>query len=249
MQEFLNHVIIVTGAARGIGRVIADTLSRHGAHVVIADIAVQEGQQAATAIGSQGGSASFIELDITDPLACSDVADRVNREFGRIDALVNNAGLDGPRGRGWEIDDHSWTHVINVDLNGPWRCTRAVIPKMMEQRRGRVVFISSIAARVPGAEVSPAYAAAKAGLIGLTVALSAQLEPYGILVNAIMPGATGNTGYPTPDAEKEAYLARHPLGFGGPQPIADGVLYLLGSSGNWTSGAALNISGGNFRGI
>ena len=249
MRDLAKQVVIVTGAAQGIGRCIADTLAARGAHVIVADIAVREGLKATAELVDRGDLADFRELDITDPKACAALANDVARVFGRIDALVNNAGLDGPRGRAWEIEEDAWRHVIDVDLNGPWWCTRAVLPQMMEQKRGRIVFISSIAARLPGLAVSPAYATSKAGLIGLTVALSAQVEPFGILVNAIMPGATGNTGYPTPEADKQAYLAQYPLGFGGPQPVADGVLYLLADSGKWISGAALNISGGNFRGL
>jgi 3-oxoacyl-[acyl-carrier protein] reductase len=249
MRDLAEQVVIVTGAARGIGRCIADTVAARGARGIVADIAAEEGVEVASDIVARGGLADFRKLDITDPRACANLADSVAREFGRIDALVNNAGLDGPRGRAWEIEEDAWREVIDVDLNGPWWCTRAVLPQMIEQRKGRIVFISSIAARVPSLVVSPAYATSKAGLLGLTVALSAQVEPFGILVNAIMPGPTGNTGFPTPDAEKRAYLAQYSLGFGGAQPIADGVLYLLADSGNWISGTALNISGGNFRGL
>jgi 3-oxoacyl-[acyl-carrier protein] reductase len=120
---------------------------------------------------------------------------------------------------------------------------------MMKQKKGRIVFISSLAARLGSSRHSPAYATAKAGLVGLTVSLSSQMEEFGVLVNAITPGPTGNTGYPTADEVKQAYLAQQPLGFGGPAPIAEGVLYLLSSAGDWMSGSVLNISGGLFRGL
>ncbi|TIM17557.1 MAG: SDR family oxidoreductase, partial [Mesorhizobium sp.] len=91
----------------------------------------------------------------------------------------NNAGLDAPHGQAGMIDEAHWRHVIEVDLNGAWWCSRAVIPAMMESRAGRIIFISSLAARVGSPTLSPAYATAKAGLIGLTVSLSSQLEPHG----------------------------------------------------------------------
>jgi 3-oxoacyl-[acyl-carrier protein] reductase len=250
MGELSEKVVVVTGAARGIGRCIAETLAKDGARVVLGDMRGAEAEAVAAVLAAQGFAAQAITLDIADPAGVQAMADAVLAQYGRVDALVNNAGLDAPPGVPWEIDEAAWRRVIDVDLNGAWWCTRAFLPAFMAQRAGRVVFISSVAARVPGdGDTSPAYAAAKAGLIGLTVALSAQLEPYGILVNAIAPGPTGSTGQPYSEAACRAYEERHPLGFGGPQPIADGVKYLLASSGDWLSGAVLNISGGEVRGV
>ena len=112
-----------------------------------------------------------------------------------------------------------------------------------------MVIISSVAARAGSQIYSPAYAAAKAGLLGLTVGLAVQLEPFGILVNAITPGPTGSTGTPLTETERSEYIAAHPLGFGGAQPIADAVTYLLKGSGDWVSGAVMNVNGGDWRGI
>ncbi|RTM08866.1 MAG: SDR family NAD(P)-dependent oxidoreductase [Hyphomicrobiales bacterium] len=249
MSGFEGKTVIVTGAARGIGRRIAERTAAEGAHVVVADILSDEAAVVAETILSNGGQASHCHLDITDPASASRLADEVLASHGRIDALVNNAGLDAPHGQAWEIDEAHWRHVIEVDLNGAWWCSRAVIPAMMGRRAGRIIFISSLASRIGAPSLSPAYATAKAGLIGLTVSLSSQLEPHGILVNAITPGPTGDTGRPYSDEGRDAYLAAHPLGFGGAQPIAEGVLHLLGKGGEWMSGSILNISGGHFRGI
>ncbi|RWI88947.1 SDR family NAD(P)-dependent oxidoreductase [Mesorhizobium sp.] len=247
--DFSGEVVIVTGSARGIGRAIATRVAQHGAHVVVADILREESEATAGQISAAGFAASAYFVDIGQPTSVNDLMESVLERHGRIDALVNNAGLDAPRGKAWEIDEAHWRHVIEIDLNGAWWCSRAVLPAMVKQKKGRIIFISSLAARLGSKNHSPAYATAKAGLVGLTVSLSCQVEEFGILVNAITPGPTGNTGYPTADDVKRAYVLQQPLGFGGADPIADGVLYLLGQGGNWISGSVLNISGGLFRGF
>jgi NAD(P)-dependent dehydrogenase (short-subunit alcohol dehydrogenase family) len=248
-MDLTDKVVVVTGAARGIGRATAGTLARNGAKVVLADLLEDEGEAAAQELRSAGLDALAHPVDVADPASAERLAAAVLGAAGRIDGLVNNAGLDAPLGEAWTTDEAEWRRIMEVDLNGAWWCSRAVLPAMMEQRSGRIVMISSVSARIGSGHISPAYSTAKAGLIGMTVGLSAQVEPYGIRVNAITPGPTGDTGRPYSPEGREAYLAEHPLGFGGPQPIADGVLYLLGSSGDWVSGAVLNISGGQQRGI
>jgi NAD(P)-dependent dehydrogenase (short-subunit alcohol dehydrogenase family) len=247
--ELADKVVIVTGAARGIGRVTATTLAAQGARVVIADIDAAAGETAAAELRGDGLAADAHPVDVGDVPSVEALVAAVLRDRGRIDGLVNNAGLDAPLGEAWSTDEQEWRRIIEIDLNGAWWCSRAVLPAMMEQRYGRIVNISSVSARIASTHISPAYSTAKAGLIGLTVGLSAQVEPYGIRVNAITPGPTGDTGRPYSPEGRAAYLAEHPLGFGGAQPIADGVRYLLAPSGDWVSGAVLNISGGQQRGI
>lgn len=249
MTTLTEQVVIVTGAASGIGRCTAQTLAARGARVVLADIAEARAREATAEIVANGGTATAVHVDITDLASAEDMAAAAVDAYGRIDALVACAGLDAPHGLPTEIDEAHWRHVIDVDLTGAWWTAKAVLPHMVAQQRGRIVFISSVAARISGAPTSPAYATAKAGLLGLTVSLATTLESDGILVNAITPGPTGSTGRPYSKEGAEAYLRDHPLGFGGPQPVADGVAYLLDSSGDWSSGTVLNISGGNHRGI
>ncbi len=249
MNELEGQVVIVTGAARGVGACIAQTLVREGARVALADILSDHAKAKAEELAGHGGDAIGVPVDIIDGASVEVMVKTVMARFGRVDALVNNAGLDAPPGLPWEIDETHWRRVVDIDLTGAWLCTRALLPALMEQRAGRIVFISSTAARLPGSgDTSPAYAAAKAGLIGLTIALSAQMEPYGILVNAIAAGPTGTTGQPWSTDARRAYLRDHPLGLAGPQPIADAVQYLLSPSGDWLSGTVLNVSGGAVRG-
>lgn len=248
-EDLRDRVVIVTGAAQGIGRCTAETLARAGASLLLADIQADKLTALAADVRASGGRAESTAVDITDTRQTAEMAAAALRHYGRIDALVCSAGLDAQPGLAWRIDETHWRRLIDVDLNGTWWCVKAVLSTMMAQRSGRIVLISSTSARTGGKTSSPAYSAAKAALLGLTVSLSLQLEEHGIRVNAITPGATGSTGTPMTPEERRSYLANHPLGFGGPQPVAEAVTYLIKPSGDWVSGAVLNVSGGRWRGI
>ena len=249
MSELNGQVAIVTGAAQGIGECIARDLASDGARILLCDIQEDKVASVAKSMRDEGMQAESIGIDISDPSQAEEMVARALEVFGQVDALVNNAGLDAPPGHAWEISESHWREVIDVDLSGAWWCTRAVLPHMRKRRCGRIVMISSISARMASPETSPAYSAAKAGLIGLTISLSVQLEGQGILVNAITPGATGSTGTPLSEAERNLYSLVLPLGTGGPEPMAEAVRFLLRPSGDWISGAVLNISGGALRGM
>jgi NAD(P)-dependent dehydrogenase (short-subunit alcohol dehydrogenase family) len=249
MSELADVVVVVTGAAQGVGQCIAGTLARAGARVLAADIQEAKVSMVARDLEEQGGDVRATYVDIADPESARRMIRTALRLFGRVDGLVNNAAIDAPPGLAWELDEAHWRRLIDVDLSGPWWCISAVLPHMMERQKGKIVTISSISARLGGARYSVAYAAAKAGLIGLTVGLAVQLEQFGIRVNAIAPGGIGSTGTPLTDAERSESLTRYPLGFGGPQPTADAVRYLLGGSGDFVSGAVMNVSGGRVRGV
>ena len=249
MAELSDSVVIVTGAAQGIGECIARTLASADATLLLADIQEAKVAGVAASLRQAGARVESVGVDIGDPRLTDAMVAAALRHFGRVDGLVNDAGLDAPPGLAWEIDEAHWRRLIDVDLSGPWWCIKSVLPHMLARRRGKIVTISSVQARIGSPRYSPAYAAAKAGLIGLTVGLSAQLEPHGILVNAIAPGAIGTTGTPMAEEEAQAYLRSFPLGFGGPQPVADAVRFLLGPSGDWLSGVVLNVSGGRVRGM
>lgn len=248
MPELTDNVIIVTGAAQGIGESIAQILAADGATLLLADLQEKKVASVAKAIGEGGGRVKSVYVDIADPKLCEAMVAAALQEFGRVDGLVNNAGIDAPPGMAWEIDEAHWRKLIDVDLNGAWWCIKAVLPHMMERHTGKIVNVSSVTARRGSPMYSVAYSAAKAGLIGLTIGLSVQLEQFGILVNAITPGATG-TGTPMTEEQLQAFLASHPLGIGGPEPIGYAVRYLLRSSGNFASGAVMNVSGGDVRGM
>lgn len=248
MTTTFERVVLVTGAAQGIGKAIAHSLASRGATVALADIDYDKVSEVGESIAKDGGKARTYHVDVADKAAVAELVDAVTGDFGSVDALVNNGGLDAQPGRALEIDGAHWNRLIDIDLSGQWWCTQAVLPGMVERRYGRIVYVSSSSVYIGGQNISPAYCAAKSGLIGLTVALATQVEQHNVLVNCLMPGPTGNTGTPMDPGDVPAYLENHPLGFGGPQPLVDATHYLLDSSGDWVSGAILNVSGGRLRG-
>lgn len=246
-EGLTGKVALVTGAAQGIGLCIARFLAGDGAITVLADIQAAKATHAASELTEQGLRAAGLAIDITDSVSVRNAVDSVIQAFGAVDVLVNNAGIDAPPGLAWELGDEHWKTIVDTDLTGAWLCSKAVIPHMIRRGSGRIIFISSIASRRGSQHVSVAYNAAKAGLLGLAIGLSAQLERHGIRVNAITPGPTG-TGRPMSPEARRAQNAEFPLGVGGPEPVAHACLYLARASGDWVSGSVLNVSGGRWRG-
>lgn len=242
-----NRICLITGAAQGIGRSIAEHLCRAGASAVLADVQTDKSEAVARELRASGHTANAIAVDIRELEAAREMVAQTLALHGRIDVLINNAGLDHPPGFTWELGPQHWNDVIDIDLTGQWWCTMAVLPHMIAKKSGRIIFISSVAARRGGTSGSVAYNAAKAGLIGLTIGLSAQLESSGILVNAIAPGPTGTGPAMTPQ-QIDAYREIYPMGIVGPEPVARACEYLIGPGGDWISGAVLNVSGGGWRG-
>jgi NAD(P)-dependent dehydrogenase (short-subunit alcohol dehydrogenase family) len=242
-----HPVIIVTGAAGGIGRVIAGTFAQQGYRVMLADIRADEAAKVASEICAAGGEATSTPVDITSASSIAGLVEATIAQFGGVDVLVHAAGLDAPRANVWELDEALWDRIIEVNLTSAWKCAKAVLPGMAVRKSGRIIFISSIASWRASSTTAVAYNAAKAGINGLTIGLAKQLEPYGILVNAVAPGPTG-TGEPMTAAEIDADRALFPIPIAGAQPIADACLYLAGPGGDWISGTTLNVSGGRYHG-
>ncbi len=245
--ELDGNVALITGAAQGIGRCVAEFFAADGAAVMLADIQGDKVREVAAGFVAQGHTADAVQTDVSSAASAGEMVESTLVRFGRVDILVNVAGIDAPPGSAWEIDEDHWRKVIDVDLTGQWWCAQAVLPHMMERGSGRIVFISSGSARVGDRDISVAYNAAKAGLIGLTIGLSVQMESFGILVNAVAPGSTG-TGRPIDPEELATFEDELPLGIGGPEPVAHACLYLARPSGDWVSGSVMNVSGGWVRG-
>ncbi|WP_019121364.1 SDR family oxidoreductase [Brevibacillus massiliensis] len=242
-----NRVAIVTGGGRGIGKGIAKGLASLGIHVVINDIDEGLAAQAAREIGP---NASVQVCDIADYHAVSEFVSRTADRLGSVDILVNNAGISPKRAGSkvpvYEVDPREWQRVVEVNLNGAFHLTRAVSPYMIGQNFGRIVNISSIAAKSYISVAGSHYAATKAGLIGLTKASAGELAPYGITVNAIAPGrietemmAAAGTG--ANDAILSQIASRR---FGTPADVAGAVEFLISDKASYITGAVLNVDGG-----
>jgi NAD(P)-dependent dehydrogenase (short-subunit alcohol dehydrogenase family) len=239
-------VAVITGAGQGIGRAIAVAFSKRDTHVVIADIDGASASKLRDEIQNAGKTALAIEVDVLSEKSITRMIERTLEEFGTIDVLVNNAGIY-PSTSIEELTNQSWDQVIGTNLTGPFLFSRAVVPKMLEKRKGRIInFSSSTAFR--GATSGAHYAASKAGIVGFTKALALELAPTGITVNAICPGLTDTAqprGHMT-DEELYSKGKRVPLGrIAQPEDIVGPVLFLAGHKAGHITGQTLFVNGGD----
>ena len=244
-MRFEGKVALVTGASRGIGRAIALALAAEGADVAV-NYAGSEAaaKEVAAEIEAMGRKAFVIQADIASTEASTAMVDAVIKEFGRVDVLVNNAGItrDGLLMR---MKEEDWDAVITTNLKGVFNCTKAAIKYMMKQKSGNIVNISSIVG-VMGNAGQANYCAAKAGVIGFTKATAKEVAARGIRVNAIAPGFI-KTDMTSVLSEKvvEAMLAGIPLNrLGETEDIAKAVLFLASSDANYITGQTLHVDGG-----
>ncbi|WP_206808534.1 SDR family oxidoreductase [Paradesulfitobacterium ferrireducens] len=242
-----NSIAIVTGAGRGIGKAIAKGLVNQGIHVIVNDFDENLARQAVEEIGQ---SSSYYVCDVSDYNLVSRFISDVKTVYGQIDILVNNAGIS-PKKMGnkvpiYEMDPGEWQRVVEINLNGAFYMTRLVTPLMIEQKFGRIINMSSIAAKSYIDITGSHYAATKAGLIGLTKAAAGELAPYGITVNAIAPGRIRTEmmeGVSSKD--NELILAQIASGkFGEVEDVAGVVEFLASDKASYITGAVINVDGG-----
>jgi 3-oxoacyl-[acyl-carrier protein] reductase len=239
-------VAVVTGAAQGIGRAIADSLAQAGARVVIGDL--QDARPVVEAIRADGGEACSVIMDTSVRSDADILMDLAISQFGQVDILVNNAGIDAPTGNVWDLTNEEWDRVIAVNLTGVFNCSQAAVLRMLPVSRGNIVNISSHASWLGVAGMSPAYNASKAGIIGLTVSFAAQLADRGIRVNAVAPGAVRSRDFGWSEEEERANERLYALGLGEPEDVAQAVRYLASPAAKWVTGSIFYIHGGFRRG-
>ena len=214
-----GQTAIVTGAAQGIGQGIALVLSEAGANIVIGDI--QDASDTVRQIEQKGDHAVAMIMDTSRPSDAEALVELALQKFGSLDVLVNNAGIDAPRGTIWGLTDEEWQRTIDVNLSGVFYCTRAALKPMLAAGSGCIVNISSQAARAAGdPNGSPAYNASKAGLIGLTIASSAQVAAKGVRVNAIMPALVESRDFGWSAEERAAQIKPYPSASAPPETSA-----------------------------
>jgi len=245
MATLEGSVVVVTGAGRGIGRAIAEVLGQGGAKVVVNYSQSKGPAEDVVARLKQSGSPESvaIQADVSHPEQAARLIEETVKQFGRIDVLVNNAGINIDRTmKNLAIDD--WEKVIQVDLNGSFYTVKAALPYFMQQKSGNIINISSVTAW-RGMFGQTNYAAAKAGIIGFTRSAALELARYNVTVNVVAPGYTRSEMYDSiPEKTKEAILTQIPLGrVCEPEEVARAVRYLI-VDGDYITGTTLNISGG-----
>ncbi len=246
---FEGQVAVITGAARGLGLDYARRLAADGATVVLADVDEAGASKGAGEISSAGGRAIALACDVTDPDASSALAARVVSELGRIDVLVNNAGIWGDLEAAeiLDIQPDYWDFVMGVNVKGCWLCTRAVAPQMREQGRGRIINMSSIGSRM----ASGVYGVSKLALNQLTWTTAAALGDHGVTVNAVAPGPIYNEATQRQVAREhfdrlieQTMIKRAGTG----KDMYGAIRWLASDDAEWVTGQTIYVNGG-FMGV
>ncbi len=241
----MASVALVTGAARGIGRAIAIFLARPGLTLYLNDIALgEEASRTQQEVAGRGAQAKLIEFNVADAGQVQQAVDEILKESGRLDLLVNNAGITRDN-LILRMKEEEWDAVLAVNLKGAYNCMRAVSKAMVKQRFGRIINISSVVG-VMGNPGQANYVASKAGLIGLTKSVARELASRNITVNAVAPGFIQTEMTESlPAKVKEEMLAQIPLGrFGTPEEVAQTVAFLASEAAAYLTGQVIHVNGG-----
>jgi 3-oxoacyl-[acyl-carrier protein] reductase len=238
-----NKVAIITGGARGIGKATAEVFTKEGAAVIIWDM-LDEGEKTASDLRTLGFSAEFQKISVTDLPALEAAAQLIVEKYGKIDILINNAGITRDKSF-MKMTSNEWQQVIDVNLTGVFNCTKAVTPYMVMKNYGRIICTSSIVG-IHGAFGQTNYAAAKAGLIAMCRTWAKELGPKGITANAVAPGfvltdMTDAIPADIRDAQIRAIPARRA---GVPEDIAYTYLFLASDEASYVNGQVIGVNGG-----
>ncbi|MBB5234818.1 NAD(P)-dependent dehydrogenase (short-subunit alcohol dehydrogenase family) [Deinococcus budaensis] len=253
--RLMGRVLLVTGGAGGIGRAIALAAAAEGARVVVADVQRDGAEATVAQITAADGEAAFVPCDVADPAQVRALIGTAVGRFGRLDVLVNNAGIGGDNAPAHDLDLAVWDRVLAVNLRGPFLCAREALPHLMRSGSGVIVNVASTYGLI-GAPQAPAYCASKGGLVNLTRQLAVDYGPRGVRVNAVCPGYVdtdmgGRRASLPPEAsraanaQREASAARQPLGRQAyASEIAQAVVFLSSGSSSFMTGSIVTVDGG-----
>ena len=248
-EMLAGQVALVTGGARGIGRASAELLCEAGAAIVLVDRLTQEADAVAAAVRAKGGQAVALTADLSDLRSVAPMAEEAGRAFGRLDILINNAGVLSEVSTA-DLTEQQWDRVMAINLKAVVFVTQAVLPDMVRRRTGAIVNIGSVAGRIGGVVTGIDYSASKAAVMGVTRTLARQYGPHGIRINAVAPGPieTDMTRHWSTDI-REQFIARIPLGrLGTPEDVARVVVFLAGPGAGYITGATIDVNGGSYMG-
>lgn len=237
-MKFDHRIAVVTGAAGRIGRSLAEKLCAEGVAVALADLAADKAETVAATLREKGGNARAYALDVQASESVKAMAEQVLADFGRVDILVNNAGVWLPSLLS-ETSEEQWLRMIDINLNGTFRVTRAFLPSMLKNGYGRIIQLGSIAGEV-GLPCYAGYSAAKAGVIMLTKVMAMELAKKNITVNCVSPGMIGESIKSTP----YTWIGRTGLG----EEVADLLLFLSSDDASFITGVDYTIDGGRILG-
>ena len=244
-EDSLNKVALVTGSSSGIGYAIAIELAKRDTTVVINnDEHSQEGLEVVNEIKEMGHHAIYIQADVSDPTQVEKMVKKTINKFGRIDILINNAGIiEDKRLENMDLD--SWNRVISVNLNGTFNCTKVVVKYMKKQGGGKIINISSVVGEIGNIGQSN-YAASKGGVIAFTKTIAKEYAKNGIVINSVAPGFIKTKMlHNIPEKVMQKILAQIPLGrLGEPEEVAKLVCFLVSDDANYITGQVININGG-----
>ena len=244
-MKLKDRVAIVTGGGKGIGQEICLGLVKEGAKIVIAEIDVENSEKAKKKIIDAGSEAIIIKTDVSNQNSINEMVEQTIKHFGKIDILINNAGITGPTTALWEYDVEMWKKVVDINLMGTFNCCKTIVPNMIKNNYGRIVNVASVAGKDGNANAS-AYRVGKAGAIGLTKSLGKELADKNIAVNAVTPaGAKTRILDQMTKEHVQRMLSKVPRGrFLEVEEFTSLICWLSSEENTFSTAAVFDISGG-----
>lgn len=247
MALFDGKVVLVTGGGSGIGQAACHLYAREGAKVVVSDIDEAGGEETVRMVQNAGGAGTFVRADVANPADCQAMVDSALEEYGRLDIAFNNAGIGGEANLTADYSVEGWQKVVAINLSGVFYCMKFEIPVILKSGGGAIVNMASILGQA-GFEQSPAYVAAKHGVLGLTKTAALEYSRQGIRINAVGPGFISTpliSGLEQDEQTRNLLISLHPMGrLGTAEEVAELVIWLSSDRASFVSGAYYPVDGG-----